>query len=856
MGILSTGIVRGAVTIASVDPVRKETRAAAARGARRREIGGERATPSSCCVPGLFLAVCGHPFAAATMQPRQFSQVEQGIHVQRWTPSTCGICSLGCGLEVGVSDGRIVGVRGRTDHPVGLGRLGPKGLSQWYANRHATRALHPLIRSRGRLVRASWDDAMSLVVERFEEALALEGPDAVAIYGSGQLLLEEYYALGKIARAGLATQNIDANTRLCTATTAAALMESFGADGPPGAFADFDETECIVLVGHNAAEQSTVLWMRIMAAKAGPKRPKVIVIDPRRTFSVETGADLHLQLRPGTNVALLNGICRELIENGWIDARFIERRTVYFERFRRTVSTYTPERVEQLTGVPAADMKRAAEWIGRSASTVSTCLQGVYQSNQATLAAATVNSMHLLMGKIGRPGSAPLQFAGQPSSMSTRETGANGTYPAYRNWEDPEHMQDLARRWNVPPELLGKKPVSTPEIFELCAQGDVRVLWSICTNPAVSMTDRRLQLAALQRVFLVVQDCFDDTETAQLADVVLPSAMWGEKTGCMTNAERRVNLLPKVVEPPGEARADFDIFLDFAHRMRFTDRDGEPLLAFRTPEEAFEEWRRVSEGTIPDYSGMSYRMLLERGGVQWPCNANAPDGTERLYADHRFPSRWQIAESYEKDFGTGHEHTLREYRESVDPKGRAFLVAGEYEPPLEGPDDEYPLIAMAGRQVYHWHTRTKTAKAPVLAEAAPRVFIAVNETDAERLGIADGDAVRLVSRRGTVTGPAKIGQIVAAGSVFLPFHYGQLGAGTAANDLMPMAWDPASKQPVQKLAAVRLEKAEGTPDRWWAEEPAASPRAAGAARTAKAGRGTTSRRRPAGAARKRRSPQS
>jgi len=752
------------------------------------------------------------------MKPRQFTQSEHGVDADRWTASTCGICSLGCGLEIATHDGAIVGVRGRLDHPVNLGRLGPKGLNQWYANRHPTRATSPLIRSGARLVRASWNDAMDLMVDRFNEALALEGPDAVGIYNSGQLLLEEYYTIGKIARGGLATPNIDANTRLCTATTAAALMESFGADGPPGAFEDFEQTECIVLVGHNAAEQSTVLWMRILAAKAGPLRPKVIVIDPRRTFTVDTGADLHLQLRPGTNVALLNGICNLLIERGWIDRQFIDTRTVYFDDFRKTVSSYTPERVEQITGVPRDKLLTAAEWIGTSKSTVSTCLQGVYQSNQATLAACTVNSMHLLMGKIGRPGSAPMQFAGQPSSMSTRETGADGTYPAYRNWEDPNHMRDLAKRWNVPQELLGKKPTSAPEIFELCEKGYIKVLWNICTNPAVSMTDRKTQLEALRGVFLIVQDCFADTETAQLADIVLPTAMWGEKSGCMTNAERRVNYLAKVIEPPGEAKSDFDIFVDFARRMNLTDKDGAPLVSFATPEDAFNEWRMVSKDCIPDYSGMSYEMLIERGGVQWPCNEKAPNGTVRLYVDHAFPSNWEIAESYEKDLRTGHEHTLREYRENVDPRGKAFLIGGEYELPVETVDDEYPLIAVAGRQVYHWHTRTKTMKAPLLADAAPRAFVAVNIADAADLGVEDGDQVRVVSRRGSVTAPAKIGDVVARGVLFIPFHFGQLDGGTAANDLMPKAWDPVSAQPIQKFAAVRLERASGRRDAWWLDD--------------------------------------
>ena len=657
---------------------------------------------------------------------------------------------------------------------------------------------------------------MELVVDRFNEALATEGPDAVGIYNSGQLLLEEYYTLGKIARAGLGIATIDANTRLCTATTGAALMESFGADGPPGAFDDFEHAECIVLVGHNAAEQSTVLWMRILAAKGGSLRPKLIVVDPRRTLTVSSGADLHLQLKPGTNVALLNGLNHLLIENGTIDRDFIAQHTVKFDQFREIVSRYPPERVETICGVPAAQLRTAAEWIGRSKTTVTTCLQGVYQSNQATAAACAVNSMHLLMGKIGRPGCAPMQFAGQPSSMNTRETGADGTYPAYRNWEDQNHMRDLAKRWNVPVELLGKRPVSAPQIFELCEKGYIKVLWNICTNPAVSMMHRSTHLRTLNGVFLVVQDCFADTETAQLADVVLPSAMWGEKTGCMTNAERRCTLLRNAVEPPGEARADLDIFLDFARRMNLHDVDGRPLFGYTDSEGAFDEWRDISRGYIPDYSGMTYGKLSERAGIQWPCNDAHPEGTVRLYTDHHFPTEWEISESYEQDLETGHEHTLEEYREKRDPRGRAVLIATDYQPPLDTTDDQFPVIAITGRQAYHWHTRTKTGKAPPLHDAAPEVFVAVNAADAERLGVLDGDRIRVVSRRGSVIAPAKVGEVVPPGVVFVPFHYGDLGDDHAANNLTPQTWDPVSQQPVQKVAAVRIELVETTTAAtWW-----------------------------------------
>lgn len=758
------------------------------------------------------------------MEPRQFARLEQGVAPERWVKSACGICSVGCGIEIGVRQGRIVGVRGREDHPVGRGRLGPKGLGQWLANHHRARARYPMIRGRdGRLLRASWDDAMELVVDQCRELLLTEGPQAIAFYNSGQLLLEEYYALGKIARAGLGTPNIDANTRLCTATVAASLMESFGADGPPGCYADFDATECIVLVGHNAAEQSTVLWMRILQAKAGPRKPKVIVIDPRRTLTVASGADLHLQLRPGTNVALLDGICRELVHHGWIDRDFIDRHCADFDEFRAIVEPYTPERVEEITGVPAAQLRRAAEWIGTSRSTVTTCLQGVYQTNQATAAACLVNSMHLIMGKIGKPGSAPFQFAGQPSSMNTRETGADGAYPGYRNWEDPRDMKELAERWNVPVELLGQKPVSAPEIFDLVQEGQVKLLWNVCTNPAVSMVDRGKQLRALGDVFLVVQDAFVDVETATLADVFLPAAIWGEKTGCMTSAERRCTLLEKAVEPPGEARADFDILVDFAARMDLRDRDGKPLVGFRTPEQAFEEWRGISRGRICDYSGMSHAKLRARGGIQWPCDDEAPEGTERLYVRPEFPTHWRVAESYDKDLRTGRDHTLEEYQRAHDLKGKARLIAETWQPPVDGTNDEYPLRAISGRQVYHWHTRTKTQRDPMLDDAAPEVFVALNAADAARLGIADGDAVRVTSRRGAMTGPAKVGDVVPAGVVFIPFHYGRLDRETNPNALAPRAWDPVSKQPLHKGAAVRVEKARAdeAPLPWWGDRAAA-----------------------------------
>jgi anaerobic selenocysteine-containing dehydrogenase len=366
----------------------------------------------------------------------------------RWVQSACVLCSNGCGVDIGVKDNRIVGVRGRASDLVNRGRLGPKGLNGWEANNSADRLTHPLIRRAGNLERTSWDEAMDLIVSRTRDLRARYTASAIGFYTTGQLFLEEYYTLGVIGKAGLGTPHMDGNTRLCTATAAAALKETFGSDGQPGSYFDIDETDCIVMVGHNMAATDTVLWMRVLDRRRGPRPPKLIVIDPRATATAKE-ADIHLAPRVGTNVALLNGILHMLIENGSIDRAFIEAHTVGFEELQSTVTRYPPERASVISGVPVAQIEAAARAIGEARSLVCTCLQGVYQSNQATAAAVQVNNINLIRGMIGRPGCGLLQMNGQPTAQNTRETGADGDLPAFRNWDNPEHIEELARIWNV-----------------------------------------------------------------------------------------------------------------------------------------------------------------------------------------------------------------------------------------------------------------------------------------------------------------------------------------------------------------------------------------------------------------------
>ena len=729
---------------------------------------------------------------------------------ERWVQSACLLCSNGCGLEIGVKDGRIVGVRGRDADRVNHGRLGPKGLHGWVANHSPDRLTHPLIRRHGRLEPATWDQAMALIVNRSLETIERHTASAIGFYTSGQLFLEEYYTLAVIGKAGIGTPHMDGNTRLCTATSAAALKESFGTDGQPGSYKDIDTTDAIMLVGHNAASQQTVLWMRILDRRHGSNAPKLVAIDPRRTDTAKE-ADVHLAPKVGTNVAVLNGLQHLLIERGHIETRYIEAHTVGFEAVQRIVAKWTPEVVERITGIPTRHLRDAASVIGESATLVSTVLQGVYQSMQATAAAVQVNNIHLLRGLLGRPGCGILQMNGQPTAQNTRETGADGDLPGFRNWENPDHIEELARVWNIDPIKLPSwtPPTHAMQIFRYVEEGSIRMLWVSGTNPAVSLPElgRIRHVLKSSGVFVVVSDAFP-TETTEFADVVLPAALWGEKTGTFTNADRTVHLSRKAIEPPGDARSDLDIWLDYAKRMDFRDKDGDVLVTWTTPEGAFNAWKRCSRGRPCDYSGMTYERLERASGIQWPCNDQFPDGAERLYVDGRFNTRADYCETFGHDLTTGAVKTPQEYR-AADPQGQALLHAVDYQPPHEVPDEDYPFWLTTGRLVYHWHTRTKTARSKALNDAAPDAYVQISEDDAAGLNIAEGDLVEITSRRGRITVPAVIGDIIP-GHLFLPFHYGYWDRPyhpRAANELTMTEWDPVSKQPHFKHAAVQARKA-------------------------------------------------
>ncbi|MCW3039709.1 MAG: narB2 [Solirubrobacterales bacterium] len=723
--------------------------------------------------------------------------------VERWVPTASLLHSDGDAMDIAVVGGRIAGVRGRAGDRVNHGRLGPKDLFGWQANASPDRLTQPRIGSRT----ASWDEAMSLIVERCKGLLDDVGPAAIGFYTSGQLFLEEYWTQATMVRVGVGTNHLDGNTRLCTATAGEALKESFGSDGQPGSYDDVLHCDALAMWGHNPAETQPVLWMRMRDRLEGPDRPRLLVVDPRRTVPART-AEVHLALRPGTNLPLLLGLQHLLLARGWFDSRYVAAHTVGFDEVEQAVSAWTPSRTAQTCGLTVKELEAAAELLGTSEALLSTVLQGFYQAHQATASACQVHNVHLLRGMLGRPGAGVLQMNGQPTSQNTRETGANGDLPGFRNWDNPDHIRELAQIWNVRPADVPHHgpPTHAMEIFRLCEEGSIRFLWITATNPAVSLPDlaRIRSILGSDQLFVVVQDIFD-TETTALADVVLPAATWGEKTGTFTNADRTVHLSERAVDPPGDARADLDIFLDFARRMDFRDQDGEPLVHWEDAESAYRAWQRCSQGRACDYTAISYADLREHGGLQY--------GGERLYADGIFPwAHPDQSETWTRDLLTGGAYTKAEYR-AHNPEGKAMLRAAEHVPPLEPPSAERPLHLITGRTIFQFHTRTKTGRAPELAAAAPDVWVELAPADAAARGIGEGDICELGSERGTIVAPARISG-VREGVAFVPFHFGswdlrdgdERAEHRAANELTATAWDPVSKQPLVKSGAVTVRR--------------------------------------------------
>jgi anaerobic selenocysteine-containing dehydrogenase len=697
-----------------------------------------------------------------------------------WRRSVCPYCGTGCGLRIRAHDGVVTEVRGDADHPVNAGSLCAKGALLAPVVRTADRLHHPLRRERatGRTRRVSWEEAIAMLAGAIRRTVAAHGPHAVMLYGSGQLLTEDYYLFGKLAKGFIGTNNQDTNSRLCMASAVAAYTLALGSDAPPAAYADIEQANTFLIVGANVEACHPILWGRIRARRrAGNGRVKLIVVDPRTTETAKL-ADVHLAVRPGADVPLLNALLYEVMLAGGLDHAFIAAHTTGWEELRAALRRYQAELVQPVAGVPAQAIVDAARIYASNGPALSLWSMGANQSTSGVDKNLALINLALATGNIGRPGAGPFSLTGQPNAMGGREAGGLATaLPGHRLVANPAHRAEVEAYWGLAPGSIADRPgLTAVELVEALERGQIKVLWIAGTNPLVSLPHQGRLRAALARAELVaVQDAYHPTETTAMADLILPAAQWSEREGTMTNSERRICLLERAGDPPGEALPDWQIFCRVAaalgHGCAF---------AYRSVEEVFLEYRGLTRGRDLDITGVDYALLRRTGGVQWPYPAGAAAGQERLFADGRFAT----------------------------PDGRARFHVPETRPPADAVTADYPLVLVTGRVKDQWHTRTRTGKVPKLNRSVPGPYLEIHQDDARPLGIRSGRTVRVRSRRGTVELPALLSTSIRPGVVFAPFHWGDLWSGhTVVNALTTGAYDPRSKEPELKFTAVRVEPA-------------------------------------------------
>ncbi len=697
------------------------------------------------------------------------------------TRSICCYCGTGCGVIIESADDRIVGVRGDPEHPANFGRLCSKGNTLHLAAVNTGRATVPLLRESRAVLPAptNWDNALDVAAERFAAIIREHGPDAVAFYVSGQLLTEDYYVFNKLARALVGTNNIDSNSRLCMSSAVAAYKATLGSDAVPCSYADIDLADLMLIAGSNTAFAHPIVFRRIEAAKEKNPDLKLIVIDPRRTDTAAS-ADLHLAITPGSDALLYSAMLHVLLWEGLTDNAFIAQHTNGFSDLRTQLTEFTPGAVATACGVKAEEIVTAARLFGNAKAPLSFWCQGLNQSIHGTANGAALIHLHLATGKIGQPGMGPFSLTGQPNAMGGRETGTMANLlPGHRDINNPTDRAELAALWHIPalPEKPGKTAV---ELFNALADGSIKAVWIACTNPAQSLPDlAKVRTALTKAEFVVVQDAWGDTETCAFADLLLPAATWGEKDGTVTNSERRISRVRAAVAPPGEARADWRIARDFALKLSEKVGDGKTaLFDFHSVEEVYAEYVKTTIGRDLDIGGLSHETLDRLGPLQWPVRDGI--GTDRLYTDHRF----------------------------AFPDGKAKFIPIDTRLTAEAPDARHPFRLLTGRLRDQWHGMSRTGRVPRLYSHEPEPRIEIHASDLHRRSWQEGQLMRVKSRRGEIVLPLAVSEAVKPGQSFVAMHWGARSLShDGINALTIPAFDPVSKQPELKHAALRIEPA-------------------------------------------------
>ncbi|MDC6354861.1 MULTISPECIES: nitrate reductase [unclassified Robiginitalea] len=688
----------------------------------------------------------------------------------------CSYCGVGCGMTVSKDRNNQLQVSGNASYPVNRGMLCSKGKTLNYvAQDTSDRILYPTMRwSRNHpMQRVSWDTAMKRAAAVFRSLIDRHGPDSVGFYVSGQCLTEEYYLANKLAKGFIGTNNIDTNSRLCMSSAVVGYKKTVGSDAVPIAYADIEKADCFLVAGANPAWCHPILFRRLEAHKEKNPEVKLLVVDPRKTQTASQ-ADLHLQILPGTDVYLFNAIARVLIEKRMIDRDFIRKHTENFEAVRQRAFELSVRKAAEHCGVSAQDIRLAARYIGNANGFISMWTMGLNQSVIGVDKNVSLMNLSLLTGQIGKPGSGPFSLTGQPNAMGGREVGGMASLLAvHRDLGNPRDRKAVQDFWGGKP-ISGEPGLTATEMFEALESGKMKAIWIICTNPLVSLPDARRAEAALKKApFVIVQDISHRSETTRFADLLLPAAGWLEKEGTMTNSERRISYLPRVIDPPGEALPDTEILWRFGREM------GYPGFNYASASEVYDEYCLMTRGTDMDISGLSHARLRAEGSFQWPVPHATHPGTPRLFTDRQF--------------------------QTASGKAR-FNAPGHLANRSEETDTEYPLVLTTGRVRDQWHTRTKTGKVRRLLTHVPGPYIEMNKVDAYVRGLKDGDIATVTSRRGDVRVRVKVNFDIREKVAFMPMHWGRvLGDDFGrANNLTQNLLDPVSKEPDFKYSAVQV----------------------------------------------------
>lgn len=703
--------------------------------------------------------------------------------------SLCPYCGVGCGLEVTavetaqVSRGQPVDkpqwkVQGDRSHPSSQGMVCVKGATV-IESIHRDRLLYPMLRQSldQPFQRVTWETALTTLVAQIQQVQARIGADGICAYGSGQFLTEDYYTAQKLFKGCLGTNNFDANSRLCMSSAVSGYRQSLGSDGPPCCYDDLELTDCAVIIGANAAECHPIIFNRFRKYHKRSPDVKLIVVDPRRTQTAQA-ADLHLAIHPGTDITLLNGIAHLLWQKNCLDLDFIDHHTQGFADYLQVIQHHTPEMVSATCGISLTDLQTAAQYWAESQRVLSMWSMGMNQSQEGTAKVSSLINLHLMTGQIGKPGAGPFSLTGQPNAMGGREAGGLAhLLPGYRSVLDPQHRAEVEQYWQLPAgQISPRMGLSIWEMIQALEAEQVGLLWIAATNPAVSLPDLGRAQAALRRSpFTVYQEAYYPTETSAYAHLLLPALQWSEKTGTMTNSERRVTLATAFQAPLGEAREDWAIFAEVGRRLGF-----EQQFQFQSAAEVYADFVGLTRHRPCEVTGISHARLKAEGPLHWPCPEGAvANATPRLYQDHHF-------------------HT---------PDGRAKFIGYHARGLAEPPDADYPLVLTVGRLYGHWHTQTRTGRVDKIRNMYAQPFLEIHPQDAESFGLQDGERVTVKSRRGSATFAVQVTTAISPGTVFVPMHWGALWAEDAeANQLTHSAACPDSKQPELKACAVRLER--------------------------------------------------